>query len=1355
MKKLSFLFALLCITMLSWAAPVTYTGAGFSGAINGYSYDIDYSITYDDDHHLTFNATLTGTFKETAGFVFEVWSSDLSTGNFKSLAHGEGNAWSVTDTKDYSSMSGQALDQLRLRLASQVGGTDQLYMSDYTVGLSGAAAIEGPASRATTPTASADKTRAITSWYYGKSCNFIDWGGGTSSQNTRFGKKMICNRAEGNGWLGLVDFGDLDCSGMDKLHMDIWVENNATLRATPIHYGYGEEYRHSISLTGGQWNSIELNLNATDFVSDGSQGAPNDYWNVINQFKFDLLANGLEFWLDNLYFYSNQQPVFTSIAISGNEICKVGENMSLTIETLDQFGQHIDAEYSVTVTPASVGAVVGTTYTASTKGSATITVTSGAISNTLSVFNYQGSNLALNHLVTQSTEFAGYGAARAVDGVDNTEWQGSPTNGTAADKAARTYDCWFSVDLGGGEDRKYDVDLVTIKFEGACSDAYKLLASPDNSAWTEIYSWEYPNPQDGNRTEAHTDLITSSDIVSAGNIRYIKFLSTRAASQWGVKIFEFQVFGSESASPTKSVSAAPNNPAWGTATVKQGGVDKTEVATGSSVTFSAVANTGYTFVNWSNGETRATFDATVNTAMNLTANFRELGTIYCNTLVHSSNGGQEHDAYVTMKRTAENTYQLIVRAEYALGNFSNTEFRIKEVNAENTSNFNLVNKGVLTNDNHTLTGTITSTIEPEMISGKLYVNIVGKYEGQFDRLTNIEYSQPCADPEVTSVTLNKTEATLDLGNTLTLIPSFTPAYLSPEITWQTSDGAKATVSNGVVTPVAPGNVTITARVSESVSATCAITVQAAASHNWYGYGTDKGLDYTYRIEYTTDHHIVAHVKRQGDKVGLVDPFMNINNNIKDINVTEGEDVGWKKGTTDQTYNVDDEITIIIQSNFAGASSSINIPYTVGADNMMPTIVPSTLTLSEESVTLAVGDQDLQLTSEIHHCDAANKTLTWTSDDESVATVVNGLIHPVGVGTTTIHATTHNNIPASCNVTIVGALTPQTSWGNGTSDGVAIAYSITRNADHTLTYAIEALHDKNDFWVQVNDGEYHTAPLNEGLYTWTSTATYTDGAVINGFIYAPFAGGAAHIDFSYTVGATTAEVYVPIVLDDAAEDASWIAANDNKVREATVTRSFTQPSEWYTLCLPFDMSHAQLEAAFGAGYTLAEMTGAEDRGSLIHLNFDYVHALVAGKAYMFKPGVATTTPTFEGVTIKNVDPATLKSENSIMHFQGTFNKITLNSEYQRFVGPENYLYEPLSEAEGGTPMKAFRCFFTIPEGSPARAAAKRARVVVGSQVVTEFDAVQGAEQQATKVVENGVLYIIRDGHKYNAQGMLVK
>ncbi len=1356
-KKITLLFALLCVSMMGWAEPVTYTGAGFSGAINSYTYDIGYSITYDDDHHLTFNVTLDGTFQETAGFVFEVWSADLSTGNFKSLVHGEGNAWSVTDDKDYQSMEGQSLNQLRLRLASSQGGTDQLYLSDYTVGLSGSAAVSGPTTRATTPSAPSNKVKAIYSWYYAKGCNFADWGGGTSSQNMRFGKKLSCNRAEGNGWLGLVDFGDLDCSGMDKLHMDIWVEDNASMRLTPIHYAYVNEYRHAISLTGGQWNSIELDLNAETFVSDASVGAPNDYWDVINQFKIDQLANGLDFWIDNVYFYSDQSPVFTSISITGPTICKVGQNIPLTIETLDQFGQHIDAEFTCSVSPVSAGTVVGTTYTPSAKGAATITVTSGLISNTLTVFNYEGSNLALNHLVSQSTEFSGYGAARALDGDNGTEWQGSPTNGTAADESSRTYDCWFTADLSGGNGDKYDVDLVTIKFEGACSDAYHIDFSADGVSWETGYNFAQVMGVNG-----HTDYITS--FTHNSGVQYVRFWSTKASTQYGMKIFEFQVFGSEAASPTKSVSAAVNDPAMGTATVKQNDEDVTEVATGSTVTFSATPNDGYIFVDWSNGNTNATFNATVDAAMNLTANFRALNHICCNE--EMTNG--DYTAYVTYKKTAnDNEYVLIVRSAKEMVNFTNAY--VGHINGG--GQINMSGQGVLSGNGHMLSYTFTSTTEPKM-NTPLYVNFANHGEVTFNQINNstvFEFSQPCADPEITAITLDKTEATLDMGNTMTLVPTFTPSYMSADITWQTSSDAVATVSNGVVTPVAPGSVTITAKVTESIKATCAVTVQAATSHNWYGYGTSQDLDYTYRIEYTTDHHIVAHVKRQGDKTGLVDASMMISGAWTTINVTEGEEEGWKKGTTEATFTAGNNIHILIQSAYSGPTSIIEFDYEVGSDNVMPTIVPSTLVLSSSSMSMSIEDTDVQLTAEIHHRDAANKTIIWTSDDESVVTVVNGLVHPVGVGTTTIHAATFNGFSASCEVTITGSLVPTTWYGYGTftpQEGLTgFTYSITRNVDHSLTYTIVLDRDPVGFVGEVNikdDGVYSgmTYTSSTRTATFTTAANYAlDGDVLNkSFWWLKSADNADRIDFSYTVGSSNAALPQAVAVDETKDNSGILTTYDGETVVGVLGRSFVADN-LYTLVVPFDVDAAQTAAKLPGQLTKLNNSYEKANGDL-RINFVNVSAVEAGVPYLYQPSANVTNPAFVGVSVsKNLNPT--EPADNYAKYYGIYAPMdgdALHAKTNAYVlGPDQYLYA-VSDLPATQTMAALRGYFVLNFPSAGPGAPKRlAKVVFNeneTETTTDYENLQ-TDNTCIKVIVNGQLQIIRDGKTYNAFGQLVK
>lgn len=226
-------------------------------------------------------------------------------------------------------------------------------------------------------------------------------------------------------------------------------------------------------------------------------------------------------------------------------------------------------------------------------------------------------------------------------------------------------------------------------------------------------------------------------------------------------------------------------------------------------------------------------------------------------------------------------------------------------------------------------------------------------------------------------------------------------------------------------------------------------------------------------------------------------------------------------------------------------------------------------------------------------------------------------------------------------------------------------------------------------------------------------------------------------------------------DDATDNTTTIADNANKFANVTINRNISADDTWYTLCLPFDMDAAKVSEVFGAS-TIATLVSSEDRGSLIHLNFDYVNAIEAGKPYLIKPGrdfVSGTT--ISNVTIQNVDPSAegYKAEATHMHFQGTFDKIMLTGEDKRYVSANNELYSP--NPNSGSKIGAFRCFFTIPEGSSALAPGRVAKIVFGEQTATGVDQMGVDAKSNGKLLINGVLYIIRDGKTYNAQGILIQ
>ncbi len=84
---------------------------------------------------------------------------------------------------------------------------------------------------------------------------------------------------------------------------------------------------------------------------------------------------------------------------------------------------------------------------------------------------------------------------------------------------------------------------------------------------------------------------------------------------------------------------------------------------------------------------------------------------------------------------------------------------------------------------------------------------------------------------VTGVSLNKTSATLSVGDSTTLTATVLPSDATNKaVTWESSDASVATVSNGTVTAKAAGTATITVTTSDGgYTDTCAVTVTKAST----------------------------------------------------------------------------------------------------------------------------------------------------------------------------------------------------------------------------------------------------------------------------------------------------------------------------------------------------------------------------------------------------------------------------------------------------------------------------------------------------------------------------------------------
>ena len=149
-----------------------------------------------------------------------------------------------------------------------------------------------PSAAPTAPTYPANQVKAVYSVTYSADCNFGEWDSGTAYTQDAYGKKYVTT---GLGYFGM-EFSGLNCSAMEKLHLDVWIDADASIRVVPIHGG--TEVGVTVNLTGGQWNSVEIALSEFTGVTD---------WTNVFQIKIDNAAN-LTFWLNNVYFYTTVAP---------------------------------------------------------------------------------------------------------------------------------------------------------------------------------------------------------------------------------------------------------------------------------------------------------------------------------------------------------------------------------------------------------------------------------------------------------------------------------------------------------------------------------------------------------------------------------------------------------------------------------------------------------------------------------------------------------------------------------------------------------------------------------------------------------------------------------------------------------------------------------------------------------------------------------------------------------------------------------------------------------------------------------------------------------------------------------------
>ena len=245
--------------------------------------------------------------------------------------------------------------------------------------------------------------------------------------------------------------------------------------------------------------------------------------------------------------------------------------------------------------------------------------------------------------------------------------------------------------------------------------------------------------------------------------------------------------------------------------------------------------------------------------------------------------------------------------------------------------------------------------------------------------------------KVEGVELDQQELALIKGETATLVASVKPAIATnKEVVWTSSNEEAATVADGVVTAVATGEAIIKVTTVEGeFVAECKVVVTNPMK--------------TITLD---QHELTILINQQATLAATITPAD-----------ADDKTILWSSSNSSVASVVNGMVT----ASKVGKATiyAKNVEGTI-ADSCLVTVDPiavTGITLNLTELTLEVHATDT-LTATITPEDATDKSVVWVSDNETIATVENGVVTAVAKGTANITVTTvDGNFTATCIVTV--------------------------------------------------------------------------------------------------------------------------------------------------------------------------------------------------------------------------------------------------------------------------------------------------------------------------------------------------
>ncbi len=392
-------------------------------------------------------------------------------------------------------------------------------------------------------------------------------------------------------------------------------------------------------------------------------------------------------------------------------------------------------------------------------------------------------------------------------------------------------------------------------------------------------------------------------------------------------------------------------------------------------------------------------------------------------------------------------------------------------------------------------------------------------------------------PVVESVTLSQTEATLTAGESFTLTATILPGDALQTMTWTSSDPSVATVSDkGVVKAVAKGTAAITVKSANGKTAECKVTVAPlpesvtlSKSEITLEIGESETLTATVlpedvinkTVTWTSSNENVAKVSADGTVTALAKGVASViataSNGVQAvcaINVrsvtpksitVEPETLTLTRGekgmltvtvlpaeAADYTLtweSSDRTVATVSRTGQVNAMTPGEAVITITTSNGLTATVAVTVKDREYPVagitfntyrTTVVEGEEFDIVATVLPANATDKTLTWSSSDESVAVVADGHVTTLAPGAAVITATAVTGVKAECQVTVtakeIPVIYPEAVTLSQTSLTVAYGDRITL----TATVAPDDATDKSVTWT-VSDENVVRADGAEGEF----------------------------------------------------------------------------------------------------------------------------------------------------------------------------------------------------------------------------------------------------------------------------------